>query len=160
MADEMTEKEAVFCADDCAEAEDTVVSVPPIAADTVPRAELEALKSAHAEEIRTLKAKFALSFCIAESGAKNPALVGRLIDVSDVPFSEDGEPDMTAVRKKLSDMKQSDRYLFNDAGGVPSAVTGGEASESGFSYVGGTGDPARMSDAEYYRMRRAGKRSM
>ena len=120
---------------------------------TVPDAAMEEHRAALAK----MRTSYALEQLFSASGAKDPAILGRLIDVEqeDVVFGADGVPDVSAVRNKIEVLRREKPYLFADDIGTNVSETVGADGEKGASAlrlgVMTQQDPSQMDDASYYR---------
>ena len=123
------------------------------AAETVSRAEYEALQKQHEAEIYALKVQYAVEGLLSSAGAKNPGFLKKLIPCDTVPAKEDGSPDTSAISAAIAALRETDGYLFSEE--KPTAVgkeAGNPGGATGMRYdAPATEDAARMSDAAYYR---------
>lgn len=120
----------------------------------------DAAMEEHRAALAKMRSAYALEQLYAASGAKDPALLSRLIDVEqgDISFGEDGVPDVSAVREKIETLRREKSYLFADA---VKEETGGAADGDGMRSRGTTApmrlgviaqqDPSQMDDVSYYR---------
>ena len=71
----------------------------------------------HRAALAKMRCDFALEQLYAASGAHDPAVLRRLIDVGegDVTVGEDGTPDVSAVREKIEVLRREQSYLFREA---------------------------------------------
>lgn len=102
--------------------------------------EIASVKESHKAELSKLRAESAFREALIRSGAHNPALALRAVDLSDLDGSSDAV--YTAAEAKAVSLRQSEPYLFRNEGTPVS--TGG-------SHGTGSTDTDAMSDAEYYR---------
>ena len=115
----------------------------------------DAAMEEHRAALAKMRTAYALEQLYAASGAKDPAMLGRLIDVEaeDVTVGEDGVPDVSAVRGKIDALRREKGYVFNDApahsaASDTSAGHGGSGMRLG---VIAQTDASQMDDASYYR---------
>ncbi len=116
----------------------------------------------HRAALTKMRCDYALEQLYQSSGARDPAILCRLIDVGedDITVGEDGVPDVSAVKDKIDMLRREQGYLFCDAPDTqpPTAGTAPAVSEG----VGATAtgvrlgvmqkpDYAQMDDASYYR---------
>lgn len=121
---------------------------------TVPDAAMEEHRAALAK----MRTSYALEQLFSASGAKDLAILGRLIDVEqeDVVFGADGVPDVSAVRDKIEVLRREKPYLFADTIGTNVPRGAGADGEKGGASALRLGvmtqqDPSQMDDASYYR---------
>lgn len=133
------------------------------AANTAAAADDAAVMEEHRAALRRMRAAMAVDMLLEASGARDPDVVRRLLDISpdDMTCGADGVPDVHAVREKLSGLKRDCGYLFRDgmvpgSGGHPSAPEGfGRGSITGVSVQpAAEEDDDRLTDAEFYRRKR------
>jgi len=118
----------------------------------------------HRAALYKMRCDYALEQLYAASGAHDPAVLRRLIDIGegDITVGEDGVPDVSAVRDKIEVMRREQSYLFRDVP-VNSAPANAESASAGLTSGENrtsTGvrlgvlqktDYAQMDDASYYR---------
>lgn len=131
-------------------------------AGEISSAESDAAMEEHRAALAKMRTDYALEQLYAASGAKDPAILGRLIDVeqNDVIIGEDGVPDVSAVKVKVEALRRDKAYLFADSGGAGKHSDG---ENSGMSAprlgVFAQTDVSQMDDASYYRALLGRKRS-
>ena len=103
-------------------------------------ADIAAEKEAHKVQLSRLRAEGAVREALIRSGAHNPDVALRAVDLSDLDGSADSV--YTAAEAKAASLKSSEPYLFRSEG--PSVSTGA-------SHGTGVADTDLMSDSEYYR---------
>lgn len=115
----------------------------------------DAAMEEHRAALAKMRTAYALEQLYAASGAKDPAMLGRLIDVEaeDVTVGEDGVPDVSAVRGKIDALRREKGYLFKDAPAHSAASdTSAGHGDSGMRLgVIAQTDASQMDDASYYR---------
>ena len=129
-----------------------------IAAENTAAADSADVSDAAMEEHRAALAKmrtaYALEQLYASSGAKDPAVLGRLIDVEqgDVIIGEDGVPDVSAVKDKIAALRRDKAYLFADGGGAGKASGSNDSGSSAprLGVIAQT-DVSQLDDVSYYR---------
>ena len=125
-------------------------------------AESDAAMEEHRAALAKLRTAYALEQLYAASGAKDPAILGRLIEIeqNDVIIGEDGVPDVSAVREKVDALRRDKAYLFADTGGTDKSSGGNDSGMSAprLGVIGQT-DVSQLDDASYYRALLGRKRS-
>ncbi len=108
----------------------------------------------HRAALAKMRRDFALEQLYAQSGARNPATLARLIDVgeNDVVIGDDGIPDVSAVKDKIDVLRREQAYLFREeternapADDAPKVSTGMRLG------VMTQQDLSLLDDASYYR---------
>ena len=113
----------------------------------------DAAMDEHRAALAKMRTAYALEQLYAASGAKDPSVLGRLIDVDegDVNIGADGVPDVSAVRAKIDALRRDKGYLFADSAAAEArsaASVGTSAMRLG---VIAQADVSQMDDASYYR---------
>ncbi len=100
--------------------------------------ELSAARDAHQSELSRIRAESAFRQALVLSGAHNPELAMRAVDISDL----EGDDIYKAAETKAAALREAEPYLFRTVGAPVStgAVHGSVVT-----------DTDTMSDAEYYR---------
>ena len=116
----------------------------------------EELMEEHRQALARMRRDFALEQLYQSSGARDPSLLPKLIDIEegDVTFGEDGTPDVRAVRAKIDGLRRDRAYLFADpAPAAPAAPAANAASAVPAVRLGALTqtDPDDMDDNTYYR---------
>ena len=114
----------------------------------------EELMEEHRQALARMRRDFALEQLYQSSGARDPSLLPKLIDIEegDVTFGEDGIPDVRAVKAKIDGLRRDRAYLFADP--APAAApTANAASAAPAVRLGALTqtDPDDMDDNTYYR---------
>ncbi len=134
------------------------------------QAEITALRKA----LQTEKDAACVLRLLNENGAKNPVLVGKLLDLTGIARDGDGALSETGLREHITALRAAEGYLFADAnaqenetGDGATAPTTPHRQGSGTAYMDGTRapayrvpvvrDPSSMSDAEFYRAKLRGE---
>ena len=124
---------------------------------TYSESDVEAMRQAHAEELRKLgdelhdvKVRYALDGLLAKSGARNPGFLRNMVNIREIPLDEGGAPVLSGVMELLDNLRSSDSYLFESP-----KESGNGAADGGYR-VPAAADEGQMSDSEYYahRLRR------
>ena len=116
----------------------------------------DAAMEEHRAALAKMRTAYALEQLYAASGAKDPAILGRLIEVEqdDIIIGEDGVPDVSAVKGKIDALRRDKAYLFADSGDtgrIPgSGVRDSGASAPRLGVIAQT-DVSQLDDASYYR---------
>ncbi len=117
----------------------------------------EALMEEHRQALARMRRDFALEQLYQSSGARDPSLLPKLIDIEegDVTFGEDGIPDVRAVKAKIDGLRRDRAYLFADpapaaAHAAPAANAASAAPAVRLGALTQT-DPDDMDDNTYYR---------
>ena len=102
------------------------------------------LRRSYEDELLSVKRSAALERELDRSGAKNRALITKVIDLGAVSVDEDGVHGLT---EQISALRQSDPYLFEDAyqPAAPRTI------RTGIAHRREPLDPDSLSDADYYR---------
>ena len=139
------------------ETEQTTVQTPDTPADPA--------MDEHRAAFAKMRCDWALEQLYAASGAHDPAVLRRLIDIGegDIVLGEDGVPDVTAVKEKIEHLRREQAYLFRDAKETQSAASGGDGERlSGSMRLGvmTQTELGALDDAAYYRavMAKKGRR--
>lgn len=115
----------------------------------------------HRAALTKMRCDFALEQLYQSSGAHNPAILARLIDIGegDIVIGEGGIPDVSAVKDKIDVLRREQAYLFRTepAQSVPAAEPSRASTGMRLGVITQT-DPAQMDDASYYRAVMAKKR--
>ena len=119
----------------------------------------EELMEEHRQALARMRRDFALEQLYQSSGARDPSLLPKLIDIEegDVTFGEDGIPDVRAVKAKIDGLRRDRAYLFADpapaAHAAPAAPAANAASAVPAVRLGALTqtDPDDMDDNTYYR---------
>lgn len=120
----------------------------------------EELMEEHRQALARMRRDFALEQLYQSSGARDPSLLPKLIDIEegDVTFGEDGIPDVRAVKAKIDGLRRDRAYLFADpapaaapAVNTASAVSAGSAAPAVRLGALTQTDPDDMDDNTYYR---------
>ena len=114
----------------------------------------EELMEEHRQALARMRRDFALEQLYQSSGARDPSLLPKLIDIEegDVTFGEDGTPDVRAVKAKIDGLRRDRAYLFADP--APAAApTANTAIAAPAVRLGALTqiDPDDMDDNTYYR---------
>lgn len=113
----------------------------------------EELMEEHRQALARMRRDFALEQLYQSSGARDPSLLPKLIDIEegDVTFGEDGTPDVRAVKAKIDGLRRDRAYLFADP--APAAPTANTAIAAPAVRLGALTqtDPDDMDDNTYYR---------
>ena len=114
----------------------------------------EELMEEHRQALARMRRDFALEQLYQSSGARDPSLLPKLIDIEegDVTFGEDGIPDVRAVKAKIDGLRRDRAYLFADP--APAAApTANTAIAAPAVRLGALTqiDPDDMDDNTYYR---------
>ena len=117
----------------------------------------EELMEEHRQALARMRRDFALEQLYQSSGARDPSLLPKLIDIEegDVTFGEDGTPDVRAVKAKIDGLRRDRAYLFADpapaaAHAVPAANAASAVPAVRLGALTQT-DPDDMDDNTYYR---------
>lgn len=114
----------------------------------------EELMEEHRQALARMRRDFALEQLYQSSGARDPSLLPKLIDIEegDVTFGEDGTPDVRAVKAKIDGLRRDRAYLFADPApaAAPTANTAIAAPAVRLGALTQT-DPDDMDDNTYYR---------
>lgn len=120
-----------------------------------PTAQLpEELLAEHRRALAAMRTEYALEQLYRGSGAKDPSLLPKLIDIGegDVNIGEDGIPDVSAVKEKLKALRRDKAYLFEDAPAAPQqTVSDGIPTAAVRLGTVTRQDLADMDDSTYYR---------
>lgn len=92
-------------------------------------------------ELKKVRAEGILRETLIRSGAHNPTLASRAIDMETVDGDEAAM--LSAAEAKVASLKASDPYMFRDSVG--------EVISTGAYHGTASTDPDMMSDSEYYR---------
>lgn len=117
----------------------------------------EELMEEHRQALARMRRDFALEQLYQTSGARDPSLLPKLIDIEegDVTFGEDGTPDVRAVKAKIDGLRRDRAYLFADPApaAAPAVNTASAASAAPAVRLGALTqtDPDDMDDNTYYR---------
>lgn len=117
----------------------------------------EELMEEHRQALARMRRDFALEQLYQSSGARDPSLLPKLIDIEegDVTFGEDGTPDVRAVKAKIDGLRRDRAYLFADLApaAAPAAPAANAASAAPAVRLGALTqiDPDDMDDNTYYR---------
>ncbi|MGN1346526.1 MAG: phage scaffolding protein [Eubacteriales bacterium] len=98
------------------------------------------LRRTHAAEMNRLRVSGAVEREALRAGAKNSALLMRVIDLTGVTVDEGG---VHGVAEQIGKLRETDPYLFAESGGGMTISTGAPHSRE-------TTDPDLMSDEDYY----------
>ncbi len=114
----------------------------------------EELMEEHRQALARMRRDFALEQLYQSSGARDPSLLPKLIDIEegDVTFGEDGIPDVRAVKAKIDGLRRDRAYLFADP--APAAAHAANAASAVPAVRLGAltqTDPDDMDDNTYYR---------
>lgn len=128
---------------------------------TAPESVIDPAMEEHRAALGKMRCDYALEQLYAASGAHDPAVLRRLIDIGDgdIVMDGDGIPDVTAVRDKIDVLRREQPYLFCDTSApqtaepvqtsaqtaVPRASTGMRLG------VMTQADLSALDDAAYYR---------
>ena len=114
----------------------------------------EELMEEHRQALARMRRDFALEQLYQSSGARDPSLLPKLIDIEegDVTFGEDGTPDVRAVKAKIDGLRRDRAYLFADPApaAAPTANTAIAVPAVRLGALTQT-DPDDMDDNTYYR---------
>lgn len=117
----------------------------------------EELMEEHRQALARMRRDFALEQLYQSSGARDPSLLPKLIDIEegDVTFGEDGTPDVRAVKAKIDGLRRDRAYLFADpapaaAHAAPAANAASAVPAVRLGALTQT-DPDDMDDNTYYR---------
>ena len=114
----------------------------------------EELMEEHRQALARMRRDFALEQLYQSSGARDPSLLPKLIDIEegDVTFGEDGTPDVRAVKAKIDGLRRDRAYLFADPApaAAPTANTAIAAPAVRLGALTQT-DTDDMDDNTYYR---------
>ena len=130
---------------------------------TVP-AEVDPAMEEHRAALTKMRCDWALEQLYQSSGARDPAVLRRLIDIGegDITVGVDGIPDVTAVKNKIDVLRRDQGYLFCESPAAQAPAPAAEKSATGMRLgVLRQTDPAQMDDASYYRAvmgRKGGRR--
>lgn len=111
----------------------------------------------HRAALCKMRCDFALEQLYAASGARDPAMLPRLIDIGegDIIIGEDGIPDVHAVKEKIEVLRREKSYLFADAPTgqipVPGQMAAPGASSGMRLGVMTQTDLSALDDTAYYR---------
>lgn len=116
----------------------------------------EELMEEHRQALARMRRDFALEQLYQSSGARDPSLLPKLIDIEegDVTFGEDGTPDVRAVKAKIDGLRRDRAYLFADpVPAAPAAPAANAVSAAPAVRLGALTqtDPDDMDDNTYYR---------
>ncbi len=82
---------------------------------------IAALRAAHEREIRGYEERlracavsYAMDALLEKSGAKNPEILKKLLDLDRISLDDTGKPILDEVRGTLDALRKSDGYLFQD----------------------------------------------
>ncbi len=104
------------------------------------------LKRAHSEEIRRIRIGNALERELDHAGAKNRALVSKILDMANVTVDDDG---VHGIDMQLKALRESDPYLFEEA--EKKAEMTASTISTGMVHGKDVVDADSLDDAEYYR---------
>lgn len=90
---------------------------------------LEDLKAQHAKELHKIKVRYALTEELREAKCKNPELLLDKFDFEKLSFDEDGK--LTGHTDMIDGWKESDSYLFEQAGDDVPPGTGADGAGAG-----------------------------
>ena len=131
---------------------------------TVP-AEVDPAMEEHRAALAKMRCDWALEQLYQSSGARDPAVLRRLIDIGegDIVMDDNGIPDVTAIKGKIDVLRRDQSYLFCESpavhGTASASAPAAEKSSTGMRLgVLRQTDPAQMDDASYYRAVMARKR--
>lgn len=131
-------------------------------AEMIAAAESDTVMDEHRAALAKMRTAYALEQLYAASGARDPGMLGRLIDVepNDVIIGEDGVPDVSAVKEKIDTLRRDSAYLFEETGGA-GKVFGSNDSGASAPRLGVIPQTAlsELDDASYYRALLSRKRS-
>ena len=126
--------------------------------ETTPDAGSDPALDEHRAALQKMRCDFALEQLYASSGAHDPAVLRRLIDIGegDIKVGVDGIPDVSAVKEKIDVLRREQSYLFRE---VPAASASAPAPAPDTDHpstgmrlgVMTQADLSRMDDASYYR---------
>lgn len=115
----------------------------------------EELMEEHRQALARMRRDFALEQLYQSSGARDPSLLPKLIDIEegDVTFGEDGTPDVRAVKAKIDGLRRDRAYLFADPAPAAAPTTANAVSAVPAVRLGALTqiDPDDMDDNTYYR---------
>ncbi len=124
---------------------------------TIPEPNPDPAMDEHRAALCKMRCDFALEQLYAASGAHDPAVLRRLIDIGegDITVGEDGIPDVSAVRDKIEVLRREQSYLFRQSPAAPASATPApeEQKRAAGMRLGvmQKTDYAQMDDASYYR---------
>ncbi len=128
---------------------------------TAPESVIDPAMEEHRAALTKMRCDYALEQLYAASGAHDPAVLRRLIDIGegDIPIGADGIPDVSAIKDKIEALRRDHAYLFRDVPVNPAAPasSAAPASEENRASTGvrlgvlQKTDYAQMDDASYYR---------
>ena len=103
--------------------------------------EMESERERFSAELKKVRAEGILRETLIRSGAHNPALASRAIDMGTIVGDEASM--ISAAESKVASLKASDPYMFREVGT--------EVISTGASHGVSSVDTDMMSDSEYYR---------
>ena len=113
----------------------------------------DAAMDEHRAALAKMRTAYALEQLYAASGAKDPSVLGRLIDVEegDVHIGADGIPDVSAVRTKIDARRRDKGYLFTESAAAEVRPASSHSTSAMRLGVLAQADVSQMDDASYYR---------